>query len=67
MNYPATELYGISPPLMGGDEGEGENKFKFTPTLTLPHQGGGIKIPRSIALRNSFTKDTYATIISVFQ
>ena len=38
----------VSPPLVGGDEGEGETwkLFMFTvfstPTLTLPHQGGGI-------------------------
>ena len=30
----------LSPPLMGGDEGEGEKSYMFTPTLTLPHQGG---------------------------
>jgi hypothetical protein len=29
----------ISPPLAGGDEGEGERKL-FTPTLSLPHQRG---------------------------
>jgi len=39
----------LSPPLTGGDEGEGEKSYKFTPTLTLPHQGGGSKwrLPRS--------------------
>ena len=29
------------PPLMGGDIGEGETFGLFTPTLILPHQGGG--------------------------
>jgi len=27
MNYPSAKLQGISPPLTGGDEGEGENIF----------------------------------------
>jgi hypothetical protein len=31
----------ISPPLMGGDKGEGENFQPITPTLAIPHQGGG--------------------------
>jgi hypothetical protein len=30
-----------SPPLMGGDKGEGETPGLFTPTSILPHQGGG--------------------------
>ncbi len=30
----------LSPPLAGGDKGEGETSS--TPTLTLPHQGGGV-------------------------
>lgn len=43
MNYPAAscEVSALSPPLMGGDQGEGEIKHKITPTLTLPHQWGG--------------------------
>jgi len=56
LNYPAAScrVSNISPPLMGGDEGEGENKFKNTPTLTLPHQWGGNKRkPQSRASRNS--------------
>jgi hypothetical protein len=31
----------ISPPLTGGDEGEGAQLVSITPTLTLPRQGGG--------------------------
>ena len=31
----------ISPPLVGGDEGEGDKEFVSTPTLTLPHRKGG--------------------------
>ena len=57
MNYPAAscEVSTISPPLTGGDEGEGEMKNKITPTLTLPHQWGGNKRePRCRASRNSF-------------
>jgi hypothetical protein len=30
-----------SPPLMGGDKGEGETSRLFTPTSILPRQGGG--------------------------
>jgi hypothetical protein len=43
MNYPAAscEVSNISPPLTGGDEGEGEMKHKITLSLTLPPQGGG--------------------------
>jgi zinc transport system substrate-binding protein len=33
----------FSPPLMGGDEGEGEKSYIFTPTLTHPDRGGGNK------------------------
>jgi zinc transport system substrate-binding protein len=38
-NYPSE----LSPPLRGGDEGDGEKSYMFTPTLTLPPQGGGNK------------------------
>ncbi|MBI5196069.1 MAG: hypothetical protein HZA10_07080 [Nitrospirae bacterium] len=31
----------VSPPLTGGDEGEGGNSILITPTLALPRQGGG--------------------------
>jgi hypothetical protein len=34
----------ISPPLTGGDKGEGEEISRITPTLALPHQGGGISV-----------------------
>jgi len=55
------EVSTISPPLMGGDEGEDEMKHKITPTLTsvrvdsdLPHQWGGNKRKtRSSDLRDS--------------
>jgi hypothetical protein len=30
-----------SPPLVGGDGGEGDLTLLSTPTPTLPHQGGG--------------------------
>jgi len=30
-----------SPPLMGGDKGEGDALWLFTPTSILPHRGGG--------------------------
>jgi hypothetical protein len=43
MKFPAAETAGylkIYPPLRGVDEGEGENGFLITPTLTLPPQGG---------------------------
>jgi len=45
MNYPAAscEVSNISPPLTGGDEGEGEMKHKITPTLTPPINGEGIR------------------------
>jgi hypothetical protein len=45
MSNPARKLQisKLSPPLMGGDKGEGEKSHMFTPTLTLPHQGGGSK------------------------
>jgi hypothetical protein len=38
----------FSPPLAGGDKGEGEKAGQelsavfFTPTLALPHRGGGV-------------------------
>jgi len=44
MNLPVAETAGypkISPPLTGGDEGEGAQLVSITPTLTLPRQGGG--------------------------
>ncbi|MBI4687386.1 MAG: hypothetical protein HY756_06355 [Nitrospirae bacterium] len=31
----------VSPPLTGGDVGEGEYNALSTPTLSLPRQGGG--------------------------
>ena len=37
MNNPAK----LSPPLTGGDEGEGDKSCMFTPTLTLPLLWGG--------------------------
>jgi hypothetical protein len=44
MNNPAaSKISKLSPPLTGGDEGEGEKSYMSTPTLTLPHQGGGSK------------------------
>jgi hypothetical protein len=36
-----------SPPLRGGDKGEGETTGHFTPTSILPHQGGGNVLLRS--------------------
>ncbi|RJQ45180.1 MAG: ComEC/Rec2 family competence protein [Nitrospiraceae bacterium] len=44
MNFPAAKTAGrskVSPPLTGGDEGEGAQPNSVTPTLTLPRQGGG--------------------------
>jgi len=43
------EYYELSPPLRGGDQGEGEaghqwTTWVFTPTLILPPQGGGNKL-----------------------
>jgi hypothetical protein len=37
-----TDLKKISPPLVGGDKGEGEEDepYLFTPTPTLPHERG---------------------------
>jgi len=45
MNLPTAScrVSELSPPLRGGDEGEGEKSHMSTPTLTLPHQGGGSK------------------------
>jgi hypothetical protein len=34
-------LKNLSPPLAGGDEGEGENSFPITLSLALSHQGRG--------------------------
>ncbi|RJQ50361.1 MAG: general secretion pathway protein GspK [Nitrospiraceae bacterium] len=46
INFPSAgmaEYPKVSPPLTGGDQGEGEHGRLITPTRTLPRQGGGDK------------------------